>query len=89
MHDDMIGGVPQPHEDRVILRSFEKSVTVRELLHSSLDRLLDFMLEHKQPAGVVAITPLDTPEFDGGSIVLALDFELDEHNYEGLHDEDA
>lgn len=90
MHDDQPGGVPQhPREERIIMRHFDKSVTVRELLHSSLDRLLDFMNEHKEPAGVVAITPMDTPEFEGGSIVLALDFAPHEHEYDGLHDEDV
>ena len=89
-HDDMPGGVPQhpPGTERVIMRHFDKAVSLRELLHSSLDRLFDYMVEQREAAGCVSITPLDVPEFDGGSIVLALDLMPDKHDYDGLHDEE-
>ena len=88
MHDDQPGGVPQgkPKVERIVMRQFDKAVSVRELLHSSLDRLFDYMIAQRELAGVVAITPMDVPEFDGGSIVLALDFAPHEHEYEGLDD---
>ena len=86
MHDDMDGGVPQGQPDRIIMRSFNEPISVRQLLHSSLDRLFDYMIAQRELAGVVAITPMDVPEFDGGSIVLALDFAPHEHDYEGLDD---
>lgn len=87
MHDDQPGGVPQgPQTERVIMRSFDNPVTIRELLHSSLDRLFDFMMAQRELAGVVAITPLDVPELNGNSIVLAIDFAPHEHEYEGLDD---
>ena len=90
MHDDQPGGVPQqPPIDRLVMRSFDEPVTVRQLLHSSLDRLFDYMIQQRELAGVVAITPMDVPEFEGGSIVLALDFAPHAHEYEGLDDGDA
>lgn len=90
MHDDMEGGVPQqPRAERIVMRTFDEAVSVRQLLHSSLDRLFDYMIEQRELAGVVAITPMDVPEFDGGSIVLALDFAPHAHEYEGLDEPDA
>lgn len=87
MHDDDPGGVPQGNRpDRIVMRSFDQPVSVRQLLHSSLDRLFDYMIAQRELAGVVAITPMDVPEFDGGSIVLALDFAPHEHDYEGLNE---
>lgn len=90
MHDDQPGGVPQlPQGERIIMRHYDKAISLRELLHASLDRLFDYMVEQKESAGVVAVTPMDVPEFDGGSIVIALDFAPHEHEYDGLHDEDS
>lgn len=87
-HDDMPGGVPQgdSSKTRVVIRHFDKSVTIRELLHTSLDRLFDYMSQQNELAGVVSITPLDVPELNGNSIVLALDFAPHEHDYEGLNE---
>lgn len=82
MHDDM----QQPPAERVVLRHFDAPVSMRQLLHSTLDRLFDYMIEQKEPAGCVAITPLDVPEMQGGSIVLALDFVPHAHDYEGLNE---
>lgn len=87
IHDDMPGGVPQLPKEHVVMRHFDEPVSVRQLLHSALDRLFDYMIAANEGAGVVAITPLDVPEFDGGSIVLALDLMPDAHEYDGLSED--
>ena len=92
MHDDMEGGVPQPGPqfERVVLRKFDEPVTIRELLHSSLDRLLDYMGAHGEPQGVVSVTNLDEVgadnPFAGHTVVLAIDMDPQPETYEDLNE---
>ena len=88
MHDDQPGGVPQgpklPNDVRVVMRHFDKPVSLRELLHSTLDRLLDEMIRTEEPAGVVAVTNLDEHDtvMGGRTVVLALDLDPAAHEYD-------
>lgn len=80
MHDD---DFPiKPEFAKVTLRHFDHPVSIRELLHSTLDRLLDEMVAHSEPQGAVAVTNMDAGDnpFSGRTVVLALD--LDPHDEE-------
>lgn len=90
MHDDQPGGVPQkPEFAKVTLRHFDHPVSIRELLHSTLDRLLDEMVAASEPQGVVAVTNMDPggAPFAGHTVILALDLDPQTEAYEGMDDE--
>lgn len=84
MHDDQPGGVPQkPEFAKVTLRHFDHPVSLRELLHSTLDRLLDEMVGASEPRGVVAVTNMDEGDkpFAGHTVILALDLDPQDGDY--------
>lgn len=82
MHDD--DGLIPAHT-RLKVRHFDQKVSVRELLHSTLDRLLNEMLILQQPQGAVSVTCLDTDgDFAGRTVVMALDLDPEEKDYEDL-----
>jgi len=83
----------RPEFSKVTLRHFDHPVSIRELLHSTLDRLLDEMIAGGEPRGAVSVTNMDEPSGDnplsGHTVVLALDLDPPVDGYEGLLDEDA
>lgn len=85
MHDD---DNLRPHFSKVTLRHMTEPVTLRELLHSTLDRLLDEMIQETEPRGCVAVTNMDPsgPEnpLSGHTVVLALDLDPESGEYEDL-----
>jgi hypothetical protein len=84
MHDDD-GLIPREPQAQIKLRHFDRPVSVRELLHSTLDRLLSAMILHSEPQGVVAVTCMQgTGEFAGRTVVLALDLDPAAQEYDGL-----
>lgn len=90
MHDDYPGGVPQGSTEgaQIRLRHFDKPISIRDLLHSTLDRLFDAMIAKKESMGVVAVTNMDPgpSEWAGHTVVLALDLDPTSHEYEGLNE---
>ena len=83
MHDD--DGLVPNHKTKVKVRHFDQPVSIRDLLHSTLDRLLNELLINQQPQGVVSVTCLDPEgEFAGRTVLLALDLDTQEEDYEGL-----
>lgn len=88
MHDD--DGL-RPEFTRVVIRHFPKAVNVRELLHSTLDRLLDMMFQEKETKGCVSVTSMD-PEpapFAGHTLVIGLDLDAQPEDYEGLDESEG
>ena len=94
MHDDQPGGVPQNgHEGpftRVTMRHFDKPISARELLHGTLDRLLDELINQKETMGAVSVTNLDGTDEEGGgrTFLLCLDLDPDPARYEGMAEGD-
>lgn len=88
MHDD---DNLRPEFSKVTMRHFPHPVTIRELLHSTLDRLLDEMVAQSEPRGAVSVTNMDPGDspFAGHTVVLALDLDPHDLDYEGLDGEDA
>ncbi len=76
MHDD--DGLENTNP--LVLRHFEDPVSVRELLHSTLDRLLDTLITNQETIGAASVTVLGATGatndvFGGKTIFIALDLD--------------
>ena len=85
MHDD--DGLE--HTNPLVVRHYDTPVSVREMLHGLMDRLLDSLIERQETMGAASITVLGAEGvvnelFGGKTLMLALD--LDPHECPGCED---
>jgi hypothetical protein len=89
-HPEDQGPIPQRAEPEWIVNHFEKPVSLREHLHSSLDRLLTHMEQAQETQGLVSITVLDAEgAWAGHTVALAVDLNPHKCGPECPHDDGA
>lgn len=80
MHDD--DEIPPIHQigPMPVLRHFDQGISLREMLHGTLDRLLDKLVTEQETMGAAAVTILSASGetdkvFGGRTVMLALDLD--------------
>ncbi len=89
MHDD--DGLE--NENPLVIRHYEHPVSVRDMLHGTLDRLLDTLIANHETMGAASVTVLAAEGiteqiFGGKTMMIALDLDpgpCDCGECEGLH----